>query len=90
VVESLDSALAHIDPMDLAWLIGGIVFAVFMLAVLVALVRDRRRIERHGSTKQRPTILKTSPPLAPLEPSQRRRQPENEDGHKPVARLGRG
>jgi len=90
VVESLNSALAHIDPMDLVWLIGGIVFAVFMLAVLVSLVGDRRRIERHGSTKQKPTILKTSPPLAPLQPSQRRRPPESEDGHQPGARVGRG
>jgi hypothetical protein len=81
VVESLDSALARIDPMDLVWLIGGIVFAVFMLAVLVSLGRDRRRIQRHGSTKQRPTILKTSPPLAPLQPPQRRRKQERESGH---------
>jgi hypothetical protein len=81
VVESLDSALARIDPMDLVWLIGGIVFAVFMLAVLVSHGRDRRRIQRHGSTKQRPTILKTSPPLAPLQPPQRRRQQERESGH---------
>ena len=76
MVESLDSALARIDPIDLVWLIGGLVFAVFMLAMLVSLagsaVRNRRRIERHGSTEQ--TILKTSPPLAPLQPPQRRRQ----------------
>jgi hypothetical protein len=78
VVESLDSALARIDPIDLVWLIGGVVFAVFMLAALVLLaasaVRNRRRIERQGSTEQRPTILKTSPPLAPLQPPQRRRR----------------
>ena len=78
MVESLDSALARIDPIDLVRLIGGVVFAAFMLAALVSLavsaVRNRRRIERHGSTKQRPTILKTSPPLAPLQPPQRRRQ----------------
>jgi hypothetical protein len=72
VVESLDSALARIDPIDLAWLIGGVVFAAFMLVLLVSLAAaaNRRRIERHGS----PTILKTSPPLAPLQPPQRRRQ----------------
>jgi hypothetical protein len=85
VVESLDSALARIDPIDLVWLIGGAVFAVFMLVVLMSIaaaaVRDRRRIERHGSTKQRPTILKTSPPLAPLQPPQRQRQHEREGGH---------
>ena len=84
MVESLDSALARIDPIDLVWLIGGAVFAGFMLVVLVSLaaaaVGNRRRIER-GSTKQRPTILKTSPPLAPLQPPQRRRQHEREDGH---------
>ena len=76
MVESLDSALARIDPIDLAWLIGGVVFAVLMLVLLVSLAAaaNRRRIERHGSTKQRPTILKTSPPLAPLQPPQRRRQ----------------
>ena len=54
MVESLDSAVAHIDPMDLVWLIGGIVFAVFMLAVLVSLiaaaVRDRRRSHRAAGT----------------------------------------
>ena len=84
MVESLDSALARIDPIDLVRLIGGVVFAAFMLAALVSLavsaVRNRRRIERHGSTKQRPTILRTSPPLAPL-PPQRRHQHEREHGH---------
>jgi hypothetical protein len=76
VVESLDSALARIDPIDLAWLIGGVFFAVFMLVLLVSLAAtaNRRRSERHGSTKQRPTTLKTSPPLAPLQSPQRRRQ----------------
>jgi hypothetical protein len=81
VVESLDSALARIDPIDLVRLIGGVVFAAFMLATLVSLavsaVRNRRR---HGSTEQRPTILRTSPPLAPL-PPQRRHQHEREHGH---------
>jgi hypothetical protein len=79
VVESLDSALARIDPSDLVWLIGGVVFAAFMLAVLVSIavsaVHNRRR-----STEQRPTILSTSPPLAPL-PPQRRHQHEREHGH---------
>jgi hypothetical protein len=81
VVESLDSALARIDPIDLVRLIGGVVFAAFMLATLVSLavsaVRNRRR---HCSTEQRPTILRTSPPLAPL-PPQRRHQHEREHGH---------
>jgi hypothetical protein len=81
VVESLDSALARIDRMDLVWLIGGVLFAVFMLVVLVPLtaaaIRDRRRFER-SSTKQRPTILKTSPPLAPVQPPQRQPQHERE------------
>jgi hypothetical protein len=53
VVESLDSALAQIDPIDLVRLIGGVVFAAFMLAALVSIavsaVRNRRR-----STEQRP------------------------------------
>ena len=84
MVESLDSALARIDPIDLVWLIGGLVFAAFILVVLVSLaataVRNRRRIERHGSTEQRPTILRTSPPLAPL-PPQRRHPHEREHGH---------
>ena len=48
MVESLDSALARIDPLDLVWLIGGVVFAAFMLAVLVSIAvsaaRNRRRI----------------------------------------------
>ena len=46
MVESLDSALARIDPIDLVWLIGGVVFGGFMLAVLVSVavsaVRHRR------------------------------------------------
>jgi len=83
MVESLDSALARIDPLDLVWLIGGVV-CVFTLAVLVSLAvsaaRNRRRIERNGSTKQGPTIFRTSPPLAPL-PPQRRHQHEREHGH---------
>jgi hypothetical protein len=83
VVESLDSALARIDPLDLLWLVGGIFFVVFVVVMLVSLaatrVRNRRRIER-DSTEQRPTILKTSPPLAPL-PPQRRHQHERHHGH---------
>ena len=83
MVESLDSALARIDPIDLAWLIGGVVFAVFMLVALVSLAAaaNRRRIERHGSTKQRPTILKTSPPLAPLQHHNGGASMERESGH---------
>ena len=81
MVESLDSALARIDPIDLVWLIGVVVFAAFMLAVLVSLavsaVRDYRAPR---STEPRPTILRTSPPLAPL-PPQRRHQHEREHGH---------
>jgi hypothetical protein len=75
VVESLDSALARIDPIDLVWLFGGVVLAAFMLAVLVSLAATAVR-------NRRTTILKTSPPLVPLQPSQRRRQHEREDGER--------
>ena len=73
MVESLDSALARIDPIDLVWLIGGVVLAAFMLAVLVSLAATTVR-------NRRTTILKTSPPLVPL-PPQRRHQHEREHGH---------
>ena len=83
MVESLDSALARIDAIDLIWLIGGVGFVV-CIVVLVSLaasaVHNRRRFERYGSTKKRPTVLKTSPPLAPLQPPQRQRQHEREEG----------
>jgi hypothetical protein len=79
VVESLDSALARIDPLDLVWLIGGVVFAAVMLAVLVSIAVSAAR-NRRRSTEQRPTILRTSPPLAPL-PPQPRHQHEREHGH---------
>ena len=53
MVESLDSALARIDPIDLVWLIGGVVLAAFMRARYDRLPCDFEYRERGRKARRR-------------------------------------